>query len=550
MKANGSLLASLVTLFLATGLSLSAQAEGKRLLVVMKEQGNLKAASATVARAGQIEESLDNINSLVVSVNDDAALARLRANPAVALVEEEVFHPAPKLSRPLALPVERSIEKAIPRYGSFQAGPKTPWGILAVKAIEAWGPSNAGANARVLVLDTGIDKDHPSLAANFEKGQDFVGDNLQPYPFADKIGHGTHCAGTIAGVADASGFTGVAPRAKILAGRVCSAQGCSNISIAKGVNWGIAERVDVISMSLGGAWSTPAERDAIAKADAAGITVVAAAGNDGTSRVSYPAALPQVIAVGAVDSKLVRTSFSQYGPELAVVAPGANVVSTVPQGTGREADVQVSLNGAAAQRVVSTTFEGAAEVPVPVDNVLAFAGLGKAADFATANVQGKFALLSRGEITFKEKVDNAMKAGAAGVIVYNNEPGLIHGALTQDGSRIAIPVFMVEQQVGEAMRQAIAANQVVRARVVVLATDYSPLDGTSMATPHVAGVVALVKSTNKTIKPADVKALLKRTAQALGPNANNEYGAGIVNAQAAVSAAAGANFGPRMAAGF
>lgn len=544
-RANGSLLASLVTLFLAVG----AQAEGKRLLVVMKEQGNLKAATLSVARAGQVEENLENINTLVVSVKDEAALAQLRNNPNVALVEEEVFHPAPQPSRALGLPMA-SVQKAAPRFGGFQAGPKTPWGILAVKAIEAWGPSSAGANARVLVLDTGIDKDHPSLAANFEKGQDFVGDNQQPYPFADKVGHGTHCAGTIAGVADATGFTGVAPRAKILAGRVCSTNGCSNISIAKGVSWGITEKVDVISMSLGGAWSTPAERDAIAKADAAGITVVAASGNDGTSRVSYPAALPQVIAVGAVDDKLQRTSFSQYGPELAIVAPGANVMSTVPQGTGREADVQVSLNGSAAQRLVSTTFEGAAEVPTPVENVLAFANLGKPEDFTNANVQGKFALIVRGEITFKEKVDNAMKAGAVGVIVYNNAPGLIHGALTQDGSRLAIPVFMIEQQAGEAIRQALTANQVVRARVVVVATNYAPLDGTSMATPHVAGVAALVKSTNKNLAPADVKALLKRTAQVLGPNANNEYGAGLVNAQAAVGAAASAPFVPRMASGF
>ncbi|MBO9667760.1 MAG: S8 family serine peptidase, partial [Bdellovibrio sp.] len=354
--------------------------------------------------------------------------------------------------------------------------------------------------------------------------------------FTDHVGHGTHCSGTIAGVMDQNGFTGVAPQAKLLMGRVCSEQGCANTAIAAGINWGISQKVDVVSMSLGGAWSTPGERDAIAKAAKAGLTVVAASGNDGSARVSYPAALPTVIAVGAVDSKLVKTDFSQWGPELAIVAPGAGVVSTVPQGSGREASVTISVAGQSAQ-VASTTFQGAREVLTAESNSLVDCGLGKAADFNGKNVKGKFALISRGEINFSEKIQNAIKAGAVGAVIYNNAPGLIQGALTSDGSVLPVAVFMIEQAVGQKIVQTLAAGTDVQATLLTVATDYAAMDGTSMATPHVAGVAALVKAANKNLNGAQVKELLKSTATALGPNTANEYGSGIVNAEAAVSAA-------------
>lgn len=400
-----------------------------------------------------------------------------------------------------------------------------------------------GRGVKVGILDTGIDASHPDLQGKVLLFKDFIAGKPGPY---DDHSHGTHVAGTIAAVTDASGFTGVAPQSKILAGRVCSAQGCSNIAIARGVNWGLAENVDVISMSLGGAWSTPAERDAITKATAQGITVVAASGNDGTNRISYPAALPEVIAVGAVDQNNRKAAFSQYGPELAIVAPGVEVVSTVPQGTGRESDVQVNVSATGAQRLTSVTFEGAADVPTPLENTMAYAGLGRPEDFAAADVRGKFALMARGEIKFIDKVQNAINAGAIGAIIFNNAPGLIHGALTQDGTKMSVPVFMIEQVPGESLRAALNAHQEVKARVAVIATDYAPLDGTSMATPHVTGVVALLKAANRALTPAQVKQILQKTALPLAPNDNNEFGAGMINAMAATGAAVQARNAPAL----
>lgn len=536
------LFATLMTMALA----LTAQAEGRRLIVVMKSKDAFKAANLSLNTGVKVEDSLNNINTMIVKVGGASQIAQLKANPNVVIVEEEMFHqaPAPMNGYSVLGAPSRHFQAARfgLRTGGFMPNDRTPWGILAVRAIDAWGTAKEGQGARVLVLDTGIDKDHPALAANFEKGQNFVTDNPTPYPYMDTVGHGTHVSGTIAGVASADGFTGVAPKAKILMGRVCSNAGCPNTSIAKGLSWGLTEKVDVISMSLGGAWSTPAERDAISKAYKAGITIVAASGNDGTNRVSYPAALPEVIAVGAVDNKSAKATFSQYGPELAIVAPGVDVNSSVPQGTGREADVRISIGNGALVKVKGNTFVGSAEVNTPVINSLVDAGLGKPEDFANrSDLEGKFALIQRGEIKFGEKVQNAINAKAAGVVIYNNVPGLIQGSLTDDGSVLPVPVFMVEQTVGEQLKAALTSGQSARAQVAVVATDYANFDGTSMATPHVSGVVALMKATNKSLTPSQVRDIIKRTATALGPNTNNEFGAGLINADAAVREAAGSN---------
>ncbi|WP_374000095.1 PA domain-containing protein [Bdellovibrio bacteriovorus] len=221
---------------------------------------------------------------------------------------------------------------------------------------------------------------------------------------------------------------------------------------------------------------------------------------------------------------------------MAVVAPGVAVVSSVPMGTGRESSVAVS-NGQKDVKVASSTFQGAKEILTPETNVLVPAGLGKVEDFAKVDVKGKYALISRGEINFSEKVENAIKAGAAGAIIYNNAPGLIQGALTDDGSVLPIGVFMIEQTVGQELLRVIGTGKQVTATLQTVATDYSAFDGTSMATPHVSGVVALMKAANKALTGAQVKEILKRTATPLSPNSANELGAGIVNAEAAVQAA-------------
>ncbi len=484
--------------------------------------------------SAKVETSLNQLNTFVLTETDDSELAALAQSPGVALVEKEVIHPLPEL-------VRRGFFKRLQDDSAAEAvrALGKPWGIDAIHAREAWAKSNAGAGVRVMVLDTGIDRDHPSLATAFEQGKDFVGDANGPYEYADSMGHGSHVSGTIAGFHDlTSGFTGVAPAAKILAGRVCGAKGCSNIAIASGIDWAVAEKVSVINMSLGGAWSTPAERNAIEKAEEAGVSVVAASGNDGTNRVGYPAALPTVIAVGAVDSTLKKAEFSQYGPELDIVAPGVAVLSAVPQSSGRESKVEIAVGGEAFQEVKSTSFSGAKEVTTAIENNLVFAKLGTAEDFQAVNVKDKFALVQRGEIKFADKAKNALASGAKGLVIFNNVEGLIQGSVTDDGSTLDIGIAMIEQTHGERLRDALDRGESATARLQTMMTDYASWDGTSMATPHVAGVVALVRAANPSLTPAEIRELIKVTAaQPAFPNTLNEYGAGIVDAKAIVDAA-------------
>lgn len=560
MKLSSQIMIALgLVLSIATS---SAQAEMKaaknRYLVIYKsEQGHRAMESFMQLEANSaygLTNSLKHINGMVIQTPNQRVIDQLRNHPEVAVIEAEFFTPSPKpvngfqISkanrnfRPATAPVDvNPLAPVNPTAPTFQAGEKTPWGILAVKATEAWALSDAGSHARVLVLDTGIDATHPALAANFEKGQNFFESDTGPNPtdYLDKEGHGTHCSGTIAGVYNtATGFTGVAPKAKLLMGRVCGDLGCSNIAVAQGINWGVAQKVDVISMSLGGPQTSPAERMAVSNAEKAGVVVVAASGNDGTQKVSFPAALPTAIAVGAVDSTLTKTSFSQWGPELAVTAPGASVLSSIPQGTGRDSIVDL-VTSAGKIRVKSSAFGGTKAIPVAKLGELVPAGLGKPADFTNINVSGKFALISRGEIPFSEKVASAMKAGAIGVIIYNNTAGLMQGTLTQDGSVLDVAVVMIEQTEGQKLVDVITKGEKASAEISTVPSDYALFDGTSMATPHVAGVVALIKSANKKLTPAQVRMILKSTALApVGPNDTNQYGAGIVQADAAVKAAA------------
>ncbi len=517
---------------------------------ILAEKQKLIQYVQSAAFAGRLESQLSNMNAVVVKVDNQDAVEALKKNAAVEFVDKEVFYFPPR-------PVKGSVHMPNFSARSQVVGEKTPWGIHAVRAPEAWKMSAGGAGARVLVLDTGIDRDHPSLAANFEAGQNFMEDAARctqptPYPYFDQEGHGTHVAGTIAAAMDEAGFVGVAPNAKISMGRVCGMivnpfvgqcqSGCSNIAVAQGIDWGVSQKVDVISMSLGGPSATPSERRAVQTAISSGVTLVAASGNGTQDRegnivydkVSYPAALNGVIAVGAIDVNKQKASFSQYGPELAIVAPGVDVVSSVPRGTGMDPEVRVAVGAQNFSLVKSSTFQGSASPTTPVVNELVPAGLGKPEDFSQIDVRGKFALVQRGEIMFAEKATNAIRAGAKGVVVYNNTPGLIRGSITADGSTLAVPVFMVEQHVGETMVKAIAGGQSVRASLVVVKTDYASFDGTSMATPHVAGVVALMKSVNKSLTPVQVKQILAETALPLQPNDKNQLGAGLVDAAKAV----------------
>jgi subtilisin len=205
------------------------------------------------------------------------------------------------------------------------------WGVDRIDAEKAHAGGHTGVGAKIAILDTGIDYTHPDLG-NYVGGYDFVNGDSDPM---DDHGHGTHCAGIAAASSGDGGVVGVAPDASLYGVKVLDSQGSGYYSdIAAGLEWTHTNQTDgqmhVASMSLGGGrGSTTLERACNAAADS-GVFVVAAAGNDGRNRVSYPAKYPSVVAVSATDDADGLAWFSNRGDEIELAAPGVAINSTVP----------------------------------------------------------------------------------------------------------------------------------------------------------------------------------------------------------------------------
>ncbi|MCU5041377.1 S8 family peptidase [Bacillus cereus] len=202
------------------------------------------------------------------------------------------------------------------------------WGVNLIQAPQMWSITK-GEGIRVAILDTGIDATHPDLAANYKKGMNFTTNNFTD--IMDRKGHGTHCAGIIAGCDNSIGIVGVAPKAELYIAKVLADDGSGLVeAIVKGIDWAISEQVDIISMSLGSSNDPgPVLHDAIKRAHEAGIIIVAATGNENT-HVGWPASYDEVIAVGAINRNLDRATFSNFGSETDVAAPGVDIYSTYP----------------------------------------------------------------------------------------------------------------------------------------------------------------------------------------------------------------------------
>ncbi len=224
------------------------------------------------------------------------------------------------------------------------------WNIEMINATKVWNTYSPqygdaaygyGLTIRVAVVDTGIYYRHSDLKNSVtwcvvslrNTKTLYEGTNLKNCD--DPNGHGTHVAGIIAARLNGFGVAGVAPKVLLYAIRVLDASGSGYVSdVAKGIveatkgpdnNAGTDDDADVISMSLGGP-DSPVLRDAVIYAYSYGVVLVAAAGNEGASQPSYPAAYPEVIAVGAIDINYQVPSWSNRNPDL--VAPGVNILST------------------------------------------------------------------------------------------------------------------------------------------------------------------------------------------------------------------------------
>jgi serine protease len=353
---------------------------------------------------------------------------------------------------------DKTIEYAEPNY--IQKSMAVPddtyydlqWHYPLINLPQAWDYTTGDANVIVAVVDTGVFLSHPDLAANLIPGYDFVsstsisndgdgidnnpddpGDNLNP-GFSSY--HGTHVAGTIAAVSDNnSGVAGVAQTIKLMPVRVLGLGGGTSYDVTQGILYAAglandsgtipAQPADIVNLSLGGPGFSGAQQNAVSAARNAGVTVIAAAGNQGSNQAFFPAGYQGVISVSAVGFNKLLAPYSNYGGSIDVTAPGG--------------DTSVDRNG-----------DGY------VDGVLS--------------------------------------------------------TMADDSSGVRQPIYRFYQ-------------------------------GTSMASPHVAGVVALMKSIHATLTPDDVDALIiggEITEDISGDgklNRNDNYGYGLIDALKAVEQA-------------
>ncbi len=206
------------------------------------------------------------------------------------------------------------------------------WGLdhRGVNANAAWDLTLGSPSVVIAILDSGIDLTHPEFAGRVTAGWDFVNRDSVAQ---DDNGHGTHVAGVAAAAANngVSG-AGVAPGCSIMPVKVLDSAGLgSNFDIGEGIRWAADRGADVINLSIDSATYSDSIGKAVAYAHSADAVVVAAAGNRSTN-LGYPAALPGVVGVSALDPSLGLASFSNRGEKVDLAAPGVDIQSAARGG--------------------------------------------------------------------------------------------------------------------------------------------------------------------------------------------------------------------------
>ena len=403
----------------------------------------------------------------------------------------------------------------------------------------------------------------------------------------DHDSHGMHVTGIATGnpdkkAGDGNYVYGVAPEAQVMFMRVFSDRSgsTSDVVYVKAIDDAVALGADVINMSLGSVTgstvnASPAVREAIQRARAKGVSVIIAAGNSNTYGYGYDNPSAENPDYGVVGSpSTVEESISVASVNDSVVT---EEVFTV-RGLEDNADLDKGKFTYTAAET-DANFENGKEYDY-VD-----AGLGRESDLDSLDLTGKVALIKRGEITFSDKVANVYKKGAIGALIYNSVEGA-NVKMGLEGDARKIPAVFISKRYGEAIkgkdyklvfdgsldnRPNPDADKMSDFSSWGVSTDgqlkpdvtapggsifsslndnsYGSMSGTSMASPHVAGVSALVKEYLQTHHPelspeelsATVKALIMSTAK---PHLNKEtgaytsvrqQGAGIVDTAAAVS---------------
>ncbi|MCO7224197.1 S8 family serine peptidase [Pleionea sp. CnH1-48] len=498
---------------LATGVALgmgitSVAAESEsRYIVTYKDKTN-NGRAAMQSHGGRSALRLNRMNAEAVYMTETNA-NRLKSNPHIKQVERD--------QKRYALAVYNDD------IGNPMTEQLTPYAVYQSQANQV--PFNAGAGMKVCVIDSGLDNSNPDFNwANITGDNDSGTGNW----FEHGGPHGTHVAGTVGAADNNVGVVGMAPGVSMHIIKVFNASGWGYSSdLAHAADLCTQAGANIITMSLGGGGSNSTESGAFQAFTDAGGLVLAAAGNDGNSVRSYPAGYTSVMMVGANDADNNIADFSQY-PScksgrgrnastdericVEVTAGGVDTLSTYPAGMATSASTVADNTNYASSAMENT---GAAS-----GNTF-FMGTAEATD---SNAQGKVCVIDRGNISFHDKVANCENSGGVGAIIINNEPGMLYGTLG-DTNSTSIPAVGAAQEDRSAL---VAANN---ASVTVSASDYGYMSGTSMATPAVAGIAALVWSNHPSCNGTHIRNALKASAEDQGQSGHDVYfGHGIVKA--------------------
>lgn len=499
---------------LVAGTALAAQPDPDRYVVKFQPGASAAGAAAIAAAGGEIVLTLGPQNAAAARI-PAGAVQGLSRNPNIEYIEGD----------PIRVPFAQT----------------TPYGIPMVQADQV--SDVAAANRTVCIIDSGYYMNHEDLQSS---GVTATTDSGTGDPFTDLCGHGTHVAGTVAALTNTTGVLGVLPSGLVnlhivkVFGDDCAWAYSS--SLVNAANQCASAGANVISMSLGCSGRFCASRtedQAFADFYSQGILSIAAAGNDGSTSFSYPASYDSVVSVAALDSTKTVAGFSQKNSQVELAAPGVAVLSTVPWletntlSTGTTTWSGNYISGAARTTGTSGALHGTT------------------ADLCTSTnsaYSGKVVLCQRGEISFFDKVMNVQNSGGVAAVVYNNVTsdatcGDFLGTLG-DGASSNIPAISLSCAEGDqALAQAGSSSTVVSS-VEQPASGYEAWDGTSMATPHVAGVAALVWSHDASLSNDAIRKALQSSAEDLGAAGRDDaYGFGLVQAKAALDFLAGSGGG-------
>jgi serine protease len=511
---------ALALLFLL-GAVLPAASAGEVRVWVEYQPGSAGYIRGELQRAGaQFHHQFDQLKSYVVSVPEEA-ITRLSRNPNIVSIEID----------PVRELVENIPGDAIVTTESILPEQIVPYGIDMVQARDIWDANRngkidnkapTGAGRIVCVIDTGLYIEHEDLlGVDVIGGYSQVDQDSSRWSY-DGHGHGTHVTGTITAMHNDIGVVGVTPgTVSIFFVKIFDDDG---LWVTKKHASDLVEAAylcadngaNVISMSLSGTNKSGKEERAFNDIYAKGILSVAAASNDGIEQYHYPASYDSVISVAAIDSNYTVAEFSQFNDQVELAAPGVGVLSTLPYIPNSWLYVG---NEAYQGQPMEFSPYGTATGPL--------ADGGRC--LTPGDWVGQVVLCERGAISFADKVTNVQNSGGIAAVIYNNAPDLFSGTLGAEGDWIV--AISISQADGWAALLHISEEATVQSAPALSGSGYEAWNGTSMATPHVAGVAALIWSWDPSLTNVQIREALQITAMDLGDLGRDvHYGFGLVQA--------------------